>query len=110
MAAKCTKKEKLRRVEELADMIVKGKSQRQLMQYVQNSWGLSTQRSCAYIREARDVVKADLARVERVDMLASKIQMLEAMAEKAMREGRENNAIGAIRLLSELVGLAPDKK
>ena len=110
MAAKCTKKEKLRRIDELADMIVKGHSQRQLMKHVQSSWGLSVQHSQACIREARDVVKADLARVERVDMLASKIQMLEAMAEKAMREGRENNAIGAIRLLSELVGLAPDKK
>ena len=38
-------------------------------------------------------------------MLAAEIQMLEQIAAEAVAAGRENNAIGAIRLLNELVGL-----
>ena len=60
MGKKCTKAEKTARVEELANLIVKGLSQRQLMHHVTNSWGLSSEQASHYIREARDVVKADL--------------------------------------------------
>ena len=103
--AKCTKKEKLRRVEELADLLVKGLSQRQLINHVRDDWGLSGDQATRYIREARDLVKSDLDDVERADLLAAKIQMLEQIASDAVAAGRENNAIGAIRLLDELVGL-----
>ena len=54
-------------------------------------------------------MKADLSDVDRQDMLASKIQMLEQIARDSVAQGRENNAIGAIRLLSELVGLSASK-
>ncbi len=50
-------------------------------------------------------MKSDLDDVERADLLAAKIQMLEQIASDAVAAGRENNAIGAIRLLNELVGL-----
>ena len=103
--AKCTKKEKLRRIEELADLLVKGLSQRQLINHVRDDWGLSGDQATRYIREARDLLKSDLDDVERADLLAAKIQMLEQIASDAVAAGRENNAIGAIRLLNELVGL-----
>ena len=109
MAKKCTKIEKKARVEELANLIVDGYSQRELKRHVQQQWGLSEDSANLYIREARDVVKADLSDVDRQDMLASKIQMLEQIARDSVAQGRENNAIGAIRLLSELVGLSPHK-
>ena len=110
MGKKCTSAEKKARVEELADMVVKGFSQRELMRHVQESWGLSSQRSQAYIREARDVVKTDLVDIDRADMLASKVQMLEQIARDSVASGRENNAIGAIRLLAELTGFGVDLK
>ncbi|KZR90714.1 hypothetical protein MITS9509_02611 [Synechococcus sp. MIT S9509] len=43
-------------------------------------------------------------------MLASKVQMLEQIATDAVAAGRENNAIGAIRLLNELVGFEGRKQ
>ena len=110
MGKKCTSAEKKARVEELADMVVKGFSQRELMRHVQESWGLSSQRSQAYIREARDVVKTDLVDIDRADMLASKVQMLEQIARDSVASGRENNAIGAIRLLAELTGFGIEQK
>ena len=109
MGKKCSKVEKKARVEELADLIVKGYSQRELKRHVQHRWGLSEDSANLYIREARDAVKADLSDVDRQDMLASKIQMLEQIARDSVAQGRENNAIGAIRLLSELVGLSASK-
>ena len=110
MAKKCTKAEKTARVEEVANLIVKGLSQRQLMHHVTGSWGLSAELAHRYIREARDVVKADLSDIDRIDMLASKVQMLEQMAVDAAAAGRESNAIGAIRLLNELVGFGAGQK
>jgi len=43
-------------------------------------------------------------------MLASKVQMLEQIARDSVASGRENNAIGAIRLLAELTGFGVEQK
>ena len=110
MGKKCTKVEKKARVEELADMIVKGYSQREMVRHVTESWGLTSDVATRYIREARDIVKADLVDIDRVDMLASKVQMLEQIARDSVASGRENNAIGAIRLLAELTGFGIEQK
>ena len=110
MGKKCTKVEKKARVEELADLIVKGYSQRELKRHVQHRWGLSEDSANLYIREARDVVKADLVDLGRTDMLAGKVQVLEQIARDSVASGRENNAIGAIRLLAELTGFGVDQK
>ena len=109
MGRKATKAEKKARVEELADLIVKGYSQREMVRHVRETWGLSDDSALNYIREARDVVKADLGELDRKDMLAAKIQMLEQIARDSAAAGRENNAIGAIRLLAELTGFGVDK-
>ena len=79
------------------------------MRHVSNSWGLSSEQASRYVREARNVVKADLSDIDRVDMLASKVQMLEQIATDAVAAGRESNAIGAIRLLNELVGFGAER-
>ena len=110
MGRRCSKIEKQRRVDELADLIVKGLSQRMLIHHVRNTWGLSDDSATNYIREARAIVRADLGDLDRVDMLAAKIQMLEQMATDAAAAGRESNAIGAIRLLNELVGFGAGQK
>ena len=110
MGKKCTKVEKKARIEELADMIVKGYSQREMVRHVTESWGLTSDVATRYIREARDVVKEDLVDIDRVDMLASKVQMLEQIARDSVASGRENNAIGAIRLLAELTGFGIEQK
>jgi hypothetical protein len=55
-------------------------------------------------------VKDDLVDLDRTDMLASKVQLLEQIARDSVASGRENNAIGAIRLLAELTGFGVDQK
>ncbi len=72
--------------------------------------GLSEDSANLYIREARDVVKDDLVDLDRTDMLASKVQMLEQIARDSVASSRKNNAIGAISLLAELTGFGVDQK
>ena len=55
-------------------------------------------------------MKDDLFDIDRVDMLASKVRMLEQIARVSVASGRENNAIGAIRLLAESTGFGVDQK
>lgn len=110
MAKRCTRKEKQRRVEQLADLVIKSWPQRQLTRFATESWGLSSERARHYVREARDLVKDDLTTIDRADMLAAKVQTLEAIIDKSTTEGRESNAIGAIRLLNELVGFGNEQK
>ena len=109
MGKRCSKKEKRRRVDELADLIVKGNSQRWLQHHVCDSWGVCRETARVYIHEARAIVREDLADIDRADMLASKVQMLEQIATDAVAAGRESNAIGAIRLLNELIGFGAEK-
>jgi hypothetical protein len=107
MGRKATKAEVTQRVEELAEMVIKGYSQRELMRHVTDSWGLSAEQASRYVRKGRDLVIEDAGQLDRKDMLAAKIQMLEQIARDCAVSGRENNAIGAIRLLAELVGAFP---
>ena len=78
--------------------------------HVRHQWGMSDDSALNYIREARTLVTADLKDLDRQDMLAAKIQQLEAIAGDSIASGRENNASGAIRFLSELVGLGVSLK
>ena len=80
------------------------------MHHVTNSWGLTSEQASRYVREAKDLVKAHFSDIDWVDMLASKVQMLEQIATDAVAAGRESNAIGAMRLLKELVGLGAGQK
>ena len=43
-------------------------------------------------------------------MLASKVQMVEQIARNSVSLGRENNAIGANRLLAEITGFGVEHK
>ena len=94
----------------MVNLIVQGLTQQQLLRYVTDAWGLSLEQISRYGREAKDVVKADLSDINCVDMLASKVQMLEQMATDAAAAGCESNAIGAIRLPNELVGFGAGQK
>ena len=110
MGKKCPKVEKEARVEELAEMVVKGYSQRELKRHVKQRRGLSEDSANMYNHEARDVVKDDLVDIDHTDMLASKVQMLEQVARDSVASGRENNAIEAIKLLAKLTGFGVDQK
>ena len=60
--------------------------------------------------KASNLIKADLGDIDRTDMLTSKVQMLEQIARDSIASDRENNAIGAIRLLAELTGFGIEQK
>ena len=56
------------------------------------------------IADARLVLRED-ANIERHDYLASRLQTLDTIVQKSVKAGQFNNAIGALKLQSELLGL-----
>ena len=55
-------------------------------------------------------MKDDFFDIDRIDMLASKVRILGQIARDSIASGRENNAIGAIRLLAELNGFGVEQQ
>jgi hypothetical protein len=68
------------------------------------SGGVSARTADKYIAEARLVLRED-ANIERHDYLASRLQTLDSIVQKSVKAGQFNNAIGALKLQSELLGL-----
>ena len=109
MAGKrCTKAEKQERIETLARMIVAGANAVELHRYVKTTWGLSPCIATKYCNEARAYV-VQISDVDRREFVSAKISQLESIAREAAKAGQHNNAIGALRLMSEMVGVLGNK-
>ena len=105
MAGKrCTTKQKQERIEEVARLIVGGANAIELNTYIKNKWGLSGPQRSLYVGWARAYV-AEISDVDRRAFVSAKISQLETIAREAAKAGQHNNAIGALRLMSEMVGV-----
>jgi hypothetical protein len=104
MAKKPTKSEKEFRVNQVVRLLINCASRSSIVQYSANEWGVSARTADKYIAEARLVLRED-ANIERHDYLASRLQTLDSIVQKSVKAGQFNNAIGALKLQSELLGL-----
>lgn len=104
MAKKPTKAEKEFRVTQVVRMLINCASRSSILQYAAKEWGLATRTADKYIADARLVLRED-ANIERSDYLASRLQTLDTIVQKSVKAGQFNNAIGALKLQSELLGL-----
>ena len=68
-----------------------------------DEWGCSRRQSKRYVADAFDELVADLDHVEAADMLAQIVNRLETVARLATEAGQHAAAVGATRLLAELV-------
>lgn len=101
---RCTKATKEERIDSLARMIVGGANAIELHRFIKKEWGLSPCICTKYVNEARAYV-AEISDVDRKAFVSAKIGQLELIARKATEAGQHNNAIGALRLMSEMVGV-----
>ena len=108
MAKKPTKAEKEFRVNQVARMLINCASRSYIVRYVAKEWGLSSRTADKYIADARLILRED-ANIDRSDYLASRLQTIDTIVQKAMKAGQFNNAIGALKLQSELLGLGHHK-
>ena len=104
MAKKPTKAEKEFRVNKVVRMLVNCASRSSIVRFLADEYGVSERTADNYIAEARLILKKD-ADIDRHDYLASRLQTIDTIVQKAMKCGQYNNAIGALKLQSELLGL-----
>ena len=105
MAGKrCTTKEKQERIEEVARLIVGGANAIELNTFIKNKWGLSGPQRSLYVGWAREYV-VQISDIDRKEFISAKIGQLETIARKSIESGQHSNAVGALRLMSEIVGV-----
>ena len=102
--AKSTKAEVNRRVHEVVKLICAAKTNSHIRQYAADEWGSSERQADRYLAQAREIIKADYS-IERSEFLASRIALLDKIAEKSIAQGQNSNAVGALRLQAELTRL-----
>jgi hypothetical protein len=109
VAKKSSSAEVDRRIGVVVRMIVNCKRRSEIMEFAKIEWGVGRQTVDAYIARARAVLKEDYSH-ERADFIASKLSTLEKVVTASIECGQHSNAVGAIRLMSDLIGAFPDKK
>jgi hypothetical protein len=69
-------------------------------------WGLPERTADDRIKCAREAIRNDASKIDRQDLASMMIEMAEAVAKESISTRQMSNAIGAMRLLAELGGLA----
>ena len=109
MAKKATKVEIQDRVETVLRMLIDCKRRSEIVIYSRENWGVGTAMTDQYIERARKLLREDYAQ-ERADFIASKLGVLEKIINASMETNQNSNAVGAIRLMTEMIGGFPDKR
>lgn len=106
MGKRATKVDKQMRIAEFVRMISCGHVNSQLIQFAANEWGLSERRAHEYIKEAREVIIADVNQ-DRQEVVAQLIHTSQTVIQEAIKRGELSNAIGAMNVITRLGGLEP---
>ena len=82
----------------------------QIRKLLSEKWGLEERTADNRIKAAREAIRDDAAKIDRQDLASMMIEMAEAVAKESVATRQMSNAIGAMRLLAELGGLAGPNK
>jgi hypothetical protein len=91
------------RNQEALQLLAEGYGCTQLTSQLADKWGCSRRQARRYVAGAHAELVADLTHVEAATLLASLINRLERIAHKAEQDNQLAAAVGACRLLGELV-------
>lgn len=94
--------EQVCRVQEL---LTSGYRPNLIRQLLQKEYGMPTATAEARLRAARQQMVSDLNVYDRKEKVAQMVQQLEEVVQKAIKNGREANVIGALRLQADLLQL-----
>ena len=113
MGRKATKPAPGHKAAEIADQIqfcmaelVAFKSPREIRTELSERWGLSERVSQSRIQAARERIRLDANAQDRQDLVAIMMEQCLKNAKEASETRQLSNAIGAMRLYGELVGVA----
>ena len=108
MGKRATKVDKQLRIAEFVRMISSGCVNSQLIQFASDEWGLGERHARDYIREAREVIVADVNQ-DRKEVVAQLMHTSQTVIQEALRRGELSNAIGGMNVIIRLGGLEPNK-
>jgi hypothetical protein len=100
-----TSVEVARQVDQVREWLITGYRPSEIRQLCAEHWGVRTRAAESRMQEARREVLRDIAAIDRQEITA---QMVESASDilKLARESRQlSNAIGALRLQAELLGI-----
>ena len=78
------------------------------MDFAEREWGLKRTIAYQYIKEAREVIIADIDQ-DRKDVVAELMHGAHTIWKAAARDKQYSNALGAMNLIARLGGLEPNK-
>ena len=82
----------------------------QIRKELAERWGLPERTADHRIKCAREAIRDDAAKIDRQDLASMMMEMCEEIAKESVSTRQMSNAIGAMRLLAELGGLAGPNK
>ena len=106
MGKRATKIDKHLRVAQFVRMISNGAVNSEMTAYADREWGLKDTQAREYIKEAREVVIADINQDRQV-VVAELLHGAHTIWKKAVQDKQYNNALGAMNLITRLGGLEP---
>ena len=104
MGKRATKVDKQVRINELVKLISNGAVTSDLIRFASDHWGVTDRQAENYIREAREVIIADINQ-DRSMVVAEMLHISRTVIKKALEKGEYNNALGAMKLITRLGGL-----
>jgi hypothetical protein len=93
-----------RRIHTVTKLLCAAKTTSYVMRFCSEEWGVGKRQAETYLQRAREIIRADYS-VERNDFLASRLALLDEVIEASIRTKQHSNAVGALRLQSELTQL-----
>ena len=98
-----TKAEKERRIQETLQALIDGYGTSTLASHLSEKWGCTRRNALYYIKKADIRLQKDLKKVDKRDITARLINLLELNIQKSMRQNNYGAAISGIRCLNDLV-------
>lgn len=96
-----------KQVDQTMEMISKGFAPYQIRRQLTNDWGLESRTVDNRIRSARDQLALELCGMDRANKVAEIVAAMTSVAQFSIEHNRGSDAIGAARLISELLSLSP---
>jgi hypothetical protein len=103
-APRGTKQETIDRANRFARIIANGGRRSDCLKYAQENWGVSVSSCDAYLKLAREMLKADWD-IERPQMIADLLSQCSTLQMEARRAGQYHIALGAINTAAKLAQL-----
>lgn len=106
MSKRASKVDKQVRIGQLVRLISQGAVTSELVHFAIENWGVGDRQAHSYIREAREVIVADIDH-DRQQVVAEMIHGAHSIWKLALKEKQLSNALGAMNLITRLGGLEP---